>query len=120
MTSQPNPTNQPRIWRRTALAAVLLAGTALGGCTIGHAAPTPAMGSQPPAVGSAPSSPAAEATGTAVNPPGAITPQATLPNFTHLVEQVKPAVVSITNKLRNPEAMDHDQQAQTPQLPFPC
>ena len=119
MTSQPNPTNQPRIWRRTALAAVLLAGTALGGFTIGHAAPTPAMGSQPPAVGSEPSSPAAEATGTAVNPPGAITPQATLPNFTHLVEQVKPAVVSITNKLRNPEAMDHDQQAQTPQLPFP-
>ena len=27
----------PRLWRRTALAAVLLAGTALGGFAVGHA-----------------------------------------------------------------------------------
>ena len=115
MTSQPDTTDHTRTWRRAALAAALLAGTALGGFAIGHAAPTPAVGSQP-------SSPAAESTGAPVNPPGAITPEQTLPNFTHLVEQVKPAVVSITTRLNSQEADDSDQQGpqQGPmQLPFP-
>ncbi|HEY3847130.1 MAG TPA: DegQ family serine endoprotease [Acetobacteraceae bacterium] len=112
MTPQPDTANQTRTWRRATLAAVLLAGTALGGFTIGHAATTPAVGSQP-------SSPAAESTGAPVNPPGAITPEQTLPNFTHLVEQVKPAVVSITTKLNGPQAGDNDQSGPMPQLPFP-
>ncbi len=112
MTPQPDTRNRPSPWRRATLAAVLLAGTAIGGFAAGHAAPTPAVGSQP-------GSTAAESTGAPVNSPGAIAPEATLPNFTHLVEQVKPAVVSITNKLRTPEEADNDQQGQMQQLPFP-
>jgi hypothetical protein len=35
--SYPNETPRtPKVWRRTALAAVLLAGTALGGFAVGH------------------------------------------------------------------------------------
>jgi serine protease Do len=111
MTPQPDTTSQPSAWRRATLAAILLAGTALGGFAIGHAATTPAVGSQP-------SSAAAESTGAPVNPPGAITPEAALPNFTHLVEQVKPAVVSITTRLNSPEDVDNGQQGPM-QLPFP-
>ncbi|MFL5281883.1 MAG: trypsin-like peptidase domain-containing protein, partial [Rhodopila sp.] len=90
--------------RRAALAAVLLAGTSLGGFAVGHNA-------------------WGEATAP-VNPPGAqVQPQA-LPDFTHLVEQVKPAVVSITTKFRATPAALQDEdgpgmQGQMPQLPFP-
>jgi serine protease Do len=59
--------------RRTALAAVLLAGTALTGVAFGVRAQT-----QP------------------VNPPAEAAPRAMLPDFTWLVTQVRPAVVSIT------------------------
>ena len=66
------------------MAAVLLAGTALGGFAVGHA-------------GFA----APEATpGAPVNPPGSGMTGHTLPDFTDLVTQVKPAVVSITTKLQ--------------------
>lgn len=93
-------------WRRTALAAVLLAGTTLGGFAVGHsgfAAPdaTP---------------------GTAVNPPGSAMVNHNLPDFTDLVTQVKPAVVSITTKMQAGPASDSDDQAQMPspfrQFPF--
>src|SRR4051794_2767935 len=90
--------------RRAALAAVLLAGTSLGGFAVGHNA-------------------WGEATAP-VNPPGAqVQPQA-VPDFTHLVEQVKPAVVSITTKFRATPASLQDEdgpgmQGQMPQLPFP-
>jgi serine protease Do len=116
MTPQNDPTPRPHAWRHTALATALLAGTALlvgttlGGLAVSYAAPTPAVGSQP-------SSHAAESTGAPVNPPGAIPPEQTLPNFTHLVEQVKPAVVSITTRL-NDQAADNDQQGPM-ELPFP-
>ena len=116
MTPQPETTNRTSTWRRATLAAVLLAGTALGGFAIGHAAPTPAVGSQP-------SSSAAESTGAPVNPPGATVAPHTLPDFTQLVSQVKPAVVSITTKLTDAasEADSQDMQGQQggPQLPFP-
>ncbi|HVC60813.1 MAG TPA: DegQ family serine endoprotease [Acetobacteraceae bacterium] len=112
MTPHPDTTGRPTTWRRATLVAVLLAGTALGGFAIGHAATMPAVGSQP-------SSPAAERTGAPVNPPGAIKPEALLPSFTHLVEQVKPAVVSITTKLRTPEMMGANQPGPMQQLPFP-
>ncbi len=111
MTPHTATPSRPSPWRRATLAAVLLAGTALGGFAIGHAATTPAVGSQP-------SSAAAERPGAPVNPPGAITPEQTLPNFTHLVEQVKPAVVSITTRLSSPQADDNGQQGPM-QLPFP-
>jgi len=64
---------------RTAFAAVLLAGTALGGYALGHG------------------SPAAEPTeGHAIKP---ATPPALIPDFAYLVTRVKPAVVSVTTKL---------------------
>jgi serine protease Do len=86
-------------WRRTAIATVLLTGTALGGFAAGHA-------------GFA----ASEATpGTPVNPPGSGITDRTLPDFTNLVTQVKPAVVSITTRLAPGAGPEEDQ----PQQPSP-
>ena len=76
MNTQP----QRRPLRRAALAATLLAGTSLGGYAIGHNALADNI---------AP-----------VNPPDAQLQPNALPDFTNLVTQVKPAVVSITNKMR--------------------
>lgn len=83
-----------KTWRRTALAATLLASTALTGLAVSSLAqPGP------------------------VNPPAAA-PLAVLPDFSGLVAQVKPAVVSITTTIDA-----HDAQAEGPgmqsQLPFP-
>ena len=97
MKTQP----QRRPLRRTALLAALLAGTSLGGFALSHTAvadnPTP------------------------VNPPGAQLQPHSLPDFSNLVTQVKPAVVSITNKLKPTQAaMEGDQQGgEMQQLPFP-
>ncbi len=91
-----------RTVRYSALAVALLAGTALGGFAIGHSA--------------------FAQDGTPVNPPGTQLQPHTLPDFTNLVSQVKPAVVSITNKLKATQAsFDEDGQTQgpMPQLPFP-
>jgi serine protease Do len=99
MTLSTETPRAPRHWRRSAMAAVLLAGTALGGFAVGH-------------VGFA----APEATpGAPVNPPGNGAPGRVLPDFTDLVTQVKPAVVSITTKLQAEPASDEDQ----PQIPSP-
>ena len=74
-------TRTPRLWRRSTLAVILLAGTALGGFAVGHAGL--AATETPP--------------GAPVNPPGSNpTGGQVLPDFTNLVTQVKPAVVSIT------------------------
>ena len=98
MTVSTETPRTPRHWRRTALAAVLLTGTALGGLAVGHA-------------GFA----ASEATpGAPVNPPGSAMTGHALPDFTDLVTQVKPAVVSITTRLQAEPAADEDQ----PQMPF--
>ncbi len=92
---------QKRPFRRAALAATLLAGTSLGGYALGHNAwadnPAP------------------------VNPPDTQLQPHTLPDFTNLVTQVKPAVVSVTNKLQATPASleDEEQGGQMPQLPFP-
>jgi serine protease Do len=91
----------PRRWRRTAMAAVLLAGTALGGSAVAHA-------------GFA----ASETTpGTPVNPTGSGVASHTLPDFSDLVAQVKPAVVSITTRLE-PEAGPASDEEQS-QMPSP-
>ena len=95
----------PRLWRRTALVAVLLGGTALGGFAAGHSGF--AATETPP--------------GAPVNPPGSVPTPQTLPDFTNLVTQVKPAVVSITTRL-SPQAARSEEgdlaQGQQ-QLPFP-
>ena len=95
----------PRLWRRTALVAVLLGGTALGGFAAGHAG---FAATETPA-------------GAPVNPPGSIPTPQTLPDFTNLVTQVKPAVVSITTRLSPQAASDEegDQMQGQQQLPYP-
>ncbi len=112
MTPHSDPTNRTSPWRRATLAAVLLAGTALGGFAVSYAAQTPAVGSQP-------SSSAAESTGAPVNPPGANVAPHTLPDFSQLVSQVKPAVVSITTKLQADNSDAQEEMQGGPQLPFP-
>jgi serine protease Do len=101
-TERQHPSPKARPFRRAALAATLLAGTSLGGYAIGHNAW--ADGATP------------------VNPPGAQVQPRTLPDFTSLVSQVSPAVVSITNKLQaTPASLEDDQEGggQMQQLPFP-
>ncbi len=91
---KPIPTHG-RFIRRT-LAAFLLAGTALGGFAAGHsgfADPAPATTKVNQTAG------------------GEIQPTATphlIPDFSDLVSQVKPAVVSITVKLRPTEVADDE------------
>ncbi len=105
MNQQSEHLTRRRPWRRAALAATLLAGTSLGGFAVGHTAWADSV---------AP-----------VNPPGAQLQPHALPDFTGLVTQVKPAVVSITTKFRaTPAALEDEgggQQRgnQMPQLPFP-
>jgi serine protease Do len=96
-------------WRSATLAAVLLAGTALGGYAAGHSslAATDAQGTAP-----------ASSTVAPVNPPGATLAPHTLPDFSSLVTQVKPAVVSITTKLK-PTAASDDEGGGPAQMPFP-
>ena len=90
-----------RGWRRTALAAALLAGTTLGGFAAGHSGFAAVN----------------DTAGTSVNPPGSTATTQPLPDFTALVTQVKPAVVSITNKLKG-DAEEGEMQGPM-QLPFP-
>ena len=87
--------------RKAALVAALLTSTSLGGFALVHAARADDA--------------------TPVNPPGAQLLPHALPDFSNLVTQVKPAVVSITNKLRaTPAAFEGDEQdGRMPQLPFP-
>jgi serine protease Do len=108
MINPNRPPSAQRPWRRTALAAMLLAGTALGGFAIAQS-------------GVAATDPSSSATpGAPVNPPGSGMSHA-LPDFTDLVTQVKPAVVSITSKMQAGPAADED-EPQTPrqfrQFPF--
>jgi serine protease Do len=95
MTSSTRPSSA-RSWRHTALAVTLLGGTALGGFAVAQ------------------SGFAATDLGAPVNPPGSGMSHA-LPDFTDLVTQVKPAVVSITSKLQAGPAADEDE----PQMPGP-
>ncbi len=86
---------------RAALAALLLAGTALGGYAagqVGQAATVTEMQGQP------------------VNPPGSITPHA-VPDFTDLVTKVKPAVVSITTRMSAEAAEEEGGSGRAP-MPF--
>jgi serine protease Do len=62
---------------------------------------------------------AAETAGAPVNPPGTAAITRTLPDFTQLVTQVTPAVVSVTNRLTDSNNERGRKQGQMPQLPFP-
>jgi serine protease Do len=99
--------------------AGLLAGTALAGYVVAFAAPSPANGptSQQVQVNN-------EGANGQTRPPINTQQQAAmperLPSFTHLVAQVKPAVVSVTNYLKQAQGGDQQQQFQgNPGLPFP-
>ncbi len=85
--SQSNP-RPVRRRLRTGLAAVLLAGTALGGFAAGHFALAAAVDTSPQIKPAAPAH--------------------MLPDFVDLVEHVKPAVVSITTKLRRQTGSDQE------------
>ncbi len=95
-----NPNNPRGRGRRAALAAVLLAGTALGGFAAGHVSLAATM---------------QETQGQPVNPPGAALAH-NVPDFTDLVSKVKPAVVSITSKL-GPQAMTDEEGGMPFQMP---
>ncbi len=91
---------------RHGLAVLLLAGTALGGYAAGD-------------IGYAQSAPAT--TSATQQPSGAIQPTATphlIPDFSDLVTQVRPAVVSITTKLK-PQQESADDQPMMPGLNHP-
>jgi serine protease Do len=90
-------------WPRTALAVMLMAGTALGGFAIGQSG---FAATEPGATQGAP-----------VNPPGSGLTGRTLPDFSDLVTQVKPAVVSITTRMQ--AGADENQQLPLPFRQFP-
>ncbi|HEY4043713.1 MAG TPA: DegQ family serine endoprotease [Rhodopila sp.] len=108
MNSQPQRhPSQHRTLRRVSLATALLAGTSLGGYALGHSAWA--------------DNTATSNAATPVNPPGTQLQPHTLPDFSSLVTQVKPAVVSITNKMKTtPASLEGDEDnGAMPQLPFP-
>ncbi|MGH7209838.1 MAG: trypsin-like peptidase domain-containing protein, partial [Acetobacteraceae bacterium] len=105
---------------RLALTAVLLAGTALGGYAAGDisfaAAPTAPAATAPATI------PVAATTQSTLPPDqsGAIRPlpsNTLLPDFSNLVAQVRPAVVSVTNHLK--QSPDQAQATPFGGLPFP-
>jgi serine protease Do len=105
MTSSRDPARKRKL-PHVALAAVLLAGTALGGYAVGHAGWAATVN---------------ETQGQAVNPSPT---EHALPDFSQLVAQVKPAVVSITSKLSVNESDDEGQipeqfRRMFPGFPFP-
>lgn len=111
----PNKPTPHRPWLRRHLGAALVAGTALAG-----------MSAAPALVWAAPEAPAQVPSGTQgqqqTPPPlnqGAAMSER-LPSFVGLVKQVKPAVVSVTNFLKDTSAeQPSQQQQQRPPLPFP-
>jgi len=98
MTTHPRSPQHARTWRRATLTAMLLAGTTLGGYAIGHYA----LAADPP-----------------VNPSGTVAAPSQLPDFTHLVQQVKPAVVSITTKLKSGGEEEGEGPTQGPPMQLP-
>ncbi len=120
-----DPKSAARRLRRGTLAAALLASTALAGYVVAFAAPTTANGPTPtPPASTQQVQVNTEAGGGQARPPINTQQQAAmperLPSFTHLVAQVKPAVVSVTNYLKQAQASDEQQQFQgNPSLPFP-
>ena len=117
MSIQSESPHPGKPWRRTALAAVLLAGTALGGYAAGHAtlaATTPSNSAEQPTNSAGPQN-----SGTPVNPSGQNLAEQKLPDFVALVDQVKPAVVSITTRLTQAAAQQETGQGPMQQLPFP-
>ncbi|MBV9116979.1 MAG: Do family serine endopeptidase [Acetobacteraceae bacterium] len=114
MTEINSPTPR-RPWLARRIGVALLAGTALTGL-----AASPMLAAPEPAAQQAPVGPG--------NPPpqgqppvnqGQAMPER-LPSFVDLVKQVKPAVVSVTNYLKNTASVDENaDEPHAPQLPFP-
>ncbi len=106
-------------WRRAALAAALLGSTALSVSVYAWAAPS-ATDATPQSTQVQLNNPQSNTTTPPLNTQQqtqAAMPQQ-LPNFTHLVAQVKPAVVSVTNYLKQDANVGQGMQGPQ-QLPFP-
>lgn len=127
MDHRTDRTRAPR--RRLTLAALLLAGTTIAGGALAVVDFGPAAHAAPPA--SAATTASGTATGSGTPPNGSLSPHAgalntnkqaampdRLPSFTHLVAEVKPAVVSVTNYLKQ-QPQQQQQGPSGPQLPFP-
>jgi serine protease Do len=104
------PSIARRPWLARSIGVALLAGTSLAGLAV-----TPILAAPEPAAQQVPVGPG--------NPPpqgqppvnqGQAMPER-LPSFVNLVKQVKPAVVSVTNYLKNAASVEEG----VPQLPFP-
>lgn len=91
--------------KRSALAAVLLGGTALGGFAVGHTGLAATV---------------QETQGQPVNPPGSAVAH-NVPDFSDLVAKVKPAVVQITSKMNPEQAAEGEGEGEGEggQMPFP-
>ncbi len=123
-----NDPKHARHWRRSALAAALLAGTAMTGYVVASAAPASPTAPTPGTETQVANPNATTTTSTPAKAPINAQQQAAmperLPDFTHLVAQVKPAVVSVTNYLKQPaadalEGQNGQGMPGQPQLPFP-
>jgi serine protease Do len=101
-----------RPWLRRHLSAALLAGTALAGMS---AIPVLAAPEAPTQV--SPSTQGQQQTPPPINQGEAM--QQRLPSFVSLVKQVKPAVVSVTNYLKDTPVEAEQPSQRLPQLPFP-
>ncbi len=110
-------------WPRVALGAALLATTALSGSAWAAASPAETAGQTQQVQVNNPGAQGTTQGTTQGTAPLNTQPQARqampqqLPNFTQLVKQVEPAVVSVTNYLK--QAPESDQNAGPQQLPFP-
>jgi serine protease Do len=115
-----NPKQQPRKWRRNALAAGLLATTALGGYIVAYAAPSPNSTAPAPQTEQVQvNTGATSQSGAPVNTQQQAAMPERLPSFTGLVAQVKPAVVSVTNYLKVDQGSNEPQFQGPRGLPFP-
>lgn len=121
-----HPRKSGKTIRNSTLAVALVAGTALGSFAMGHSAfAQNSMNGQSQNGNNSQNSNNSQngnnsENGNPVNPEGAKVQPHAIPDFTNLVSQVKPAVVSITNRLKStPADFNNGQSQQMPELPFP-
>jgi serine protease Do len=108
------PSIARRPWLARQVGAALLAGTALAGLSVTPVLAAPGATAQQVPVG--PGNPPPQG-----QPPvnqGQAMPER-LPSFVNLVKQVRPAVVSVTNYLKDTATTEEEGVPHAPQLPFP-